>query len=76
MAPQLTPPGELVTEPDPFPDFVTASENESFIKVAPTVLFPSINTEQVPVPVQAPVHPAKTEPAAGVGVSVIVLPPL
>ena len=38
------------------------------LNVAVTALAALIGTEQAPVPVQAPLQPAKVEPVAGVGV--------
>ena len=44
------------------------------LNVAVTDVAAETVTEQVPVPVQAPDHPAKVEPALGVAVSVTVVP--
>jgi hypothetical protein len=44
------------------------------VKVAVTVLSASMVTVQVPVPLQAPLQPAKVEPVAGVGVKVTTAP--
>ncbi len=44
------------------------------LKVAVTLAFVDIETAQAPVPEQAPLQPEKTDPAAGVAVSVTVLP--
>ena len=74
LAPQLIAAGELVTVPEPVPDFDIVSANESMVKRAPTVLFPSIATVQLPVPVHAPLHPANKKPAAGVALSVTLVP--
>jgi hypothetical protein len=40
------------------------------MKLALTFLAASIETEQVPVPVQAPLQPVKADPLTGVAVSV------
>ena len=40
------------------------------VKLAVTVLAASIVTEQVPMPVQAPLQPVKVEPVAAAAVSV------
>ena len=74
--PQLISCCEAVTVPCPIPDLVIVSRNVSRVNKAPTVLFPSIDTMQLPVPVHAPVHPAKKEWAAGVAVRVTLVPPL
>jgi hypothetical protein len=42
------------------------------LNVAVTARAALIATEQAPVPEQAPLHPAKVEPVAGVGVRVTV----
>jgi hypothetical protein len=44
-------------------------------KVAVAARSPDMATAQGPLPVQAPLQPAKVEPAAGVGVRVTVVPP-
>ena len=44
------------------------------LNVAVTLLSDVIDTVHVPVPVHAPLHPAKVEPAAGVAVKVAVAP--
>ena len=77
VAPQFSPVGELVTVPDPPPDLTTvmvfcgAGENVAVVFTAdvPTVI------EHVPVPEQAPVHPAKIDDGEeGVAVSVTAVP--
>ena len=62
----MIPAGLLVTVPVPVPDLLTASANmvTDVLKVAVTDLAALMVTEQVPVPVQAPLHPAKVEPDA------------
>src|SRR6266487_4542385 len=65
MEPQLIPAGELLTVPLPFPSLVTVSVLMDW-KVALTERFALMLTVHVPVPVQAPDQPEKTEPAAGV----------
>lgn len=54
--------------PLPFPVFVTLSRCCTLLKMAVTFLASSMVTVQVPVPLQAPVHPAKEDPASGVAV--------
>lgn len=77
VAPQLIPAGALVTVPDPPPVSVTvkvdcgAGENVAVTFRAEVVTF----SEQVPVPEQAPVHPANVEYAeAGVAVRFTAVP--
>jgi hypothetical protein len=70
VAVQLMPPVPL-TEPLPVPAATTVSENAAGIKFALTDFAALIVTAQAPVPVQAPLQPAKTEAAEdGVAVSV------
>jgi hypothetical protein len=63
VAPQLMPAGELETLPDPAPDLVTVNVLcGAGEKVAVTLSADVVTlSEQVPVPEQAPVQPAKTE---------------
>lgn len=62
LTPQLMPPGELLTVPEPEPVFVTMSVRRR-TNVAVTVLSPSTVTAQAPVPEQlAPDQPVNTEP--------------
>jgi hypothetical protein len=77
VAPQLTPAGALVTEPEPAPAFVTVSVCVTSANVAVTVWSPLIVTWHVPVPEHpAPLHPLKVEPADAVAVNVITVPSL
>lgn len=64
--PQLIPPGDEVTVPAPEPIFVTLSGNDVavLLNVAVTERATVIETMHAPVPVQAPLHPAKVEPLA------------
>jgi hypothetical protein len=72
---QLIPVGALVTVPDPLPITVTDSGKVAvLLKVAVTDWAALIVTVQLPVPVQAPLHPAKVEPVAGVSVRVTLAP--
>ena len=73
---QLMPAGALVTVPEPVPAIVT--DNAKFatgLKVAVTDCAAFIFIVQLPVPVQAPLHPAKVEPAAALTVRVTLVPP-
>src|SRR6185436_8235767 len=74
VAPQVMPAGLLVTVPDPAPLLVTESVTGTRVKVAVTEVAALTVTAQVLVPEQAPVQPAKEEPAAGVAVKVIAVP--
>ena len=74
VAPQLMPAGVEVTVPVPAPDFETVIVLVSCVKDAVTACAPPaggmLMTQVVAVPVQAPLQPAKLEPAAGVSWSV------
>jgi hypothetical protein len=74
VLPQLMPLGLLVTVPVPVPDFETVKLNIWSVKIAVTSRAWVIVTLQVPVPVQAPLQPAKVEPVAGVAVRVTGVP--
>ncbi len=70
------PDGEEVTVPLPAPAFVTVKAYVVMVllKVAVTLRAAVIDTAQVPVPVQAPLQPAKVEPLAAAAVSVTEVP--
>jgi len=74
VVPQLTPAGDEVTVP--LPDRVTVSVYRIgwTLNAASTDRAADIATTQAPVPEHAPLHPAKTEPLAGAGVSVTSVP--
>jgi hypothetical protein len=75
VEPQSIPAGSLVTPPEPLPDVVTEREKVGRrVKVAVTALAAVIATEQLPVPVHAPDHPANVDPAAAAAVSVTLVP--
>ena len=77
VAPQSIPARLLVTVPVPEPARFTVSANwagGNVSNVAVTFFAASMVTEQLPVPVQAPPQPAKTEPLPGVAVSVTAVP--
>jgi hypothetical protein len=74
VAPQLIPAGALVT--DPVPTTLTFTGNAVGTKDTPTVCAVFIVTEQAPVPEQAPLQPANTDPACAVGVRTTVDPEL
>src|SRR2546428_7881907 len=76
VAPQVIPPGELVTVPLPVPALLTVSAKLGRLNVAVTVVAALKVTVQAPVPEQPPpLQPVKIEPAAGAAVSVTALPP-
>lgn len=72
------PPGEDVTTPEPVPRVVKVRvyvvPDELRVKVAVTLLAASTTSVQVPVPVQAPLQPAKEEPDAGDALSATLVP--
>lgn len=77
VAPQLMPAGELLTVPVPVPALLTVSvcvaETElENVAVADRLLL--TGTVQVPVPEQAPLQPAKVDPASATAVSVTEVP--
>jgi hypothetical protein len=74
VAPQLIPAGALVTTPVPVPAVSTDKLKVTASNVATTARRTSMVTTQVPVPEQAPLHPANVDPAAGVGVKVTTVP--
>ena len=78
MAPQSIPFGLLLTLPDPAPVFCIVRNDmlTAGLNVAVTDRFVSITTEQEPVPLQSPLHPAKVEPTAGAGVKATVGTPV
>jgi hypothetical protein len=76
VVPQSIPMGEEVTVPVPVPALETERLNVCKLNVAVTDLAASIETEQVPVPVQAPDHPVKVALAAGAAVNVTAVPML
>jgi hypothetical protein len=59
---------------DPLPIFPIKEMAEVCEKLAVTVLFASIVTWQVPVPVQSPLQPEKIYPELGVAVTVTASP--
>ena len=70
MPGQLMFPSPLVTVPEPVPDVLTVNANSGEnVAVAATAAVPIVKLHD-PVPMQAPVQPANTDPAAGVAVSV------
>ena len=79
-APQLIPPGLEATIPVPAPSLVTLSMNVlgsgATAKDAVTPWAEFIVTEQLPVPLQAPLQPAKVEPEAAAAVNVTLVPEL
>ena len=71
---QLIPVGVLVTVPVPLPASVTDKAKFTVLKVAVTDCEALIVTVQMPVPEQAPLHPANVEPADGLAVKLTVEP--
>ena len=70
------PDGLLVAVPVPVPVRLTVSMKLGIgVKVAVTFCAEFVVTIQVEVPVQAPLKPAKNDPAAGAAVSVTMVPP-
>lgn len=69
-------PGQLIPFPVTVPEPVTLTftANDVGIKSALTACTEFMVTEQAPVPVQAPLHPLKTDPAAAVGVKATTVP--
>jgi hypothetical protein len=75
VAPQVIPAGELVTVPVPAPVMLKVKVTGCRAKVAVTVVATAMVTAHVAVPEQPPpLQAVKVEPAAGVAVSVTVLP--
>jgi hypothetical protein len=73
--PQLIPAGALVTVPVPVPPFVTVNATAfEVLNVAVTIAAAVNVTTQAPLPLHAPLHPAKVEPAAAVCVNVTIVP--
>lgn len=69
------PVGELVTVPEPVPDFETVRVWTSRVNVAVTKTVAFIVTTQVPIPEQPPPdQPVKFDPGAGVAVKVTTVP--
>jgi len=75
---QLIPAGTLVTRPVPVPPRPTlrVKVGSESLNMAITEVLLFRVTEQVPVPLQAPAHPAKVEFAAGLAVRVTCVPEL
>ena len=74
MAPQSMPAGVLVTVPRPAPGVVTVRTKVG-VKIAVTTVAALRVTVQGAVPVQPPpLQPVKTDPAAGIAVSVTTVP--
>jgi len=74
VVPHEMPVGALVTVPLPVPALVTVSAKDGRANVAVTLCAALIVTLQVPVPVQPPLQPANSEPAAGAAVNVTAAP--
>ena len=68
------PAGSLVTVPLPVPVLLTDKACCTSVKVAVADCAALIVTTHVPVPLHAPLQPAKVDPAAGVAVSVTAVP--
>ncbi len=74
VAPQVMPAGVLLTVPLPLPGRATPITRLLRSKLAVTFCAALMVTAQVPVPVQAPLQPAKVEPLTAVAVSVTLAP--
>src|SRR5439155_19263290 len=75
MPPQSMPAGALVTVPIPVPLGTTVTAKLCTAKVAVTVVAAVTVTTQESVPAQvSPLQPVKTDPTAGVAVSVTTVP--
>jgi hypothetical protein len=73
--PHVMPAGALVTLPLPAPARTTVTATGAGANAAPTVVAVAIVSVQAPVPEHPPpVQPVKTDPAAGVAVSVTLVP--
>jgi len=70
----VIPVGMLVTVPIPLPVSLTVRAKVCRSKVAVTVVALVKVTLHEPVPVQPPLQPVKTEPAAGAAVRVTAVP--
>jgi hypothetical protein len=73
-AEQLMPAGALATVPDPVPATVTESAWVVWVKVAVQDVAALMVRAAAALPLHAPLHPVKVEPAAGVAVSVTAAP--
>jgi len=72
--PQLIPPGLELTVPEPVPATLAVSVTLCRANVAPTLRAWLMLTVQDPAPVQAPLQPAKVEPASGIASRVTLAP--
>jgi hypothetical protein len=76
VEPQLIPLGLLVTVPVPARETLSTGDEAPVLKLAVAEASALRVSVQVVVPEQPPDQPAKVEPAAGVAVRVMVVPPL
>jgi len=76
VVPHVMPAGALVTLPLPSPARTTVTATGAGANAAPTVVAVAIATVHAPVPEQPPDQPVKIAPAAGVAVSVTLVPVL
>jgi len=76
VVPHVMPAGALVTLPLPRPARTTVTATGAGANAAPTVVAVVIVTVHEPVPEQLPDQPVKSAPAAGVAVSVTLVPVL